>query len=174
MAGPLTPAQREAIDGLVLVGESDSRSTLFQLKAAPPGARPAEILNYIERSFLMSSLGVSQIGLSGFIRHRLITVPSWRESTEMPQVPEAGPGALPTWVACAHSDMSNRYLSRGLLREPHSSGIQSPQSWPSRCPRRQTRRPPPVMRSIQSRSQRRSVSGRRPDLQGRCRCRPEL
>ena len=32
LAGRLTQAQREAIDGLLQVGEGDSRSTLFQLK----------------------------------------------------------------------------------------------------------------------------------------------
>lgn len=66
ISGRLTPAQREAIDGLLQVGESDGRSTLFQLKEYPPEASPASILTYVERSFLLSSLGVSQIDLSGF------------------------------------------------------------------------------------------------------------
>jgi TnpA family transposase len=66
IAGRLTPVQRAAIDDLLLVGEGDSRSTLFQLKEYPPEACPAAILTYVERSFLLSSLGVSQIDLSGF------------------------------------------------------------------------------------------------------------
>ena len=36
IAARLTPEQREAIDGLLQVGESDGRSTLFQLKEYPP------------------------------------------------------------------------------------------------------------------------------------------
>jgi hypothetical protein len=66
IAGRLTPVQRAAIDSLLLVGEGDSRSTLFQLKEYPPEACPAAILTYVERSFLLSSLGVGQIDLSGF------------------------------------------------------------------------------------------------------------
>jgi hypothetical protein len=66
IAGRLTQAQRDAIDGLLQVGEGDSRSTLFQLKEYPPEATPAAILTYVERSFLLSSLGVSRIDLSGF------------------------------------------------------------------------------------------------------------
>jgi len=66
IAGRLTPAQREAIDGLLHVDESNGRSSLFQLKEYPPEASPASILTYVERSFLLPSLGVSQIDLAGF------------------------------------------------------------------------------------------------------------
>lgn len=66
IAGRLTEKQREAIDGLLQVGEGDGRSTLFQLKEYPPEASPAAILTYLERSSLLSALDVIQIDLSGF------------------------------------------------------------------------------------------------------------
>ena len=98
VAARLTPAQREAIDGLLEVGESDSRSTLFQLKEYPPEARPASIRIYVERSFLLASLGSARSICAASVRHCSITFPSWRESTMRRPSSDSPPtSAMPCW-----------------------------------------------------------------------------
>ena len=66
IAARLSEPIGEAMDKLLTVEEGAGRSPLFDFKEYPPEATPATILSYLDRCFLLESIGVSQIDLTGF------------------------------------------------------------------------------------------------------------
>ncbi|MCZ6489269.1 MAG: Tn3 family transposase, partial [Acidobacteria bacterium] len=67
IAARISDPARKAFDELLKVAPGERRSSLFLFKQYPPEAKPASILDYLERYQLLQSAGVSQIDLSGIL-----------------------------------------------------------------------------------------------------------
>lgn len=124
IAARLTEPIAEAIDNLLTVEEGAGRSPLFDFKEYPPEATPAMILSYVERCFLLESIGVSQIDLGGFSSPLVEHLSQLARKYDVQALKRFSPATRHAMLACFLSDAEKTLLDHAVtMNEQYLTGV---------------------------------------------------
>ena len=124
IAARLSEPIGEAMDKLLTVEEGAGRSPLFDFKEYPPEATPATILSYLDRCFLLESIGVSQIDLTGFTSLLVEHLSQLARKYDVQALKRFSPPTRHAMLACFLTDAEKTLLDHVLtMNEQYLTGL---------------------------------------------------
>ena len=121
IAARLSEPIGEAMDKLLTVEEGAGRSPLFDFKEYPPEATPATILSYLDRCFLLESIGVSQIDLTGFTSLLVEHLSQLARKYDVQALKRFSPPTRHAMLACFLTDAEKTLLDHVVRTVPPQS-----------------------------------------------------
>jgi hypothetical protein len=124
IAARLSEPIGEAMDKLLTVEEGAGRSPLFDFKEYPPEATPATILSYLDRCFLLESIGVSQIDLTGFTSLLVEHLSQLARKYDVQALKRFSPPTRHAMLACFLTDAEKTLLDHVVtMNEQYLTGL---------------------------------------------------